>query len=202
MYALKETDYVDTTTGEVVVAPEEQHLADTAANIVCTHKEIDYAELEKTINEIGDKIANKLERAKRYREQAERRSQPLENSAAYLLEQIKPALIELAKRKLPRFQSGKREGEFTTKTLNLESCRFAFRKDGGTFIANKEKAVEFCILSKDRHPELLGFTDIKTILADEKGLLNWVKERNVTDYLEFISTSEVDEFAKVKCEIE
>jgi hypothetical protein len=189
---------IDEETGEVLLDREERDLI----ALLKEDKAPPDLSLEDYLNQVGDRITSKLERAKRLREQAERRAAPLEKSANYLLDCIAPVLRILAEEKLPRFQSGKKAGEFKSKTLDLETCRFAFRKAGGTFVFDPDKAIEYIKSGTDIDLDLLSCLSTKTVL-DEKALLKVLTERDtVKDHLDFVTISEVDEFATVKCEVD
>jgi hypothetical protein len=184
-------------TGEVLLDDFETKLI--ARGIEGIPNEGSYKELEDYINEIGDKISHKLEHAKRIRLQAERKAAPLEKSAQWMLDQIRPLLLELAKQKLPRYKDGAKAGEFKSKTLDLDSCRFAFRKAGGIFIHDEEGAIAYL----DKHSDE-KFTTIKTIL-DKAKALNWLISQHLLDKeetLSFVTKTPLDELAKVEVKID
>lgn len=181
---------------------EETHWLEkvTATAFIGTSEKLE--EMRVYLDDVGERIASKLERAKRYREQAERRAKPLEASAKFLLDSIKPILIQYAQAKLPKYQSGDNVGKYKSKTLDLETARFSFKKVGGTFIFNDEKAMDFINDNYDKYPELDRFVETKTSI-DKSALAEFLKNwENQEEILAFMSNVPDNDFAEVKCVVE
>jgi len=198
-----ETLTVDQDTGEVVLSPEELAILEGAGS----SQSENCFDLEKYVDQVGDIIASKLERAQRYREQAEKRSKPLERSAEYLLLQITPHLRQLAEAKLPKYMSGDHAGQYKSKTLHLSNASFAFTKAGGNYIANEQQAMDFirevyplypdidkCIETVEKldKPKLLSYLEREKLLEDDN-----YKER----LMGFVGIVKEDPLASVKVKL-
>lgn len=188
---------VDQETGEVILTSEEQQELESKEN----ESPKDY------LTRIGDVIASKLQRARRYRLQAEKLAIPHEKTANWLVATINPLLKQYAPDVLPKYQSGENVGHYKSKTLNLSTISFSFTKDGGNYIANEERAIQFCKAMKSFYPSLANFVETKTILRkaellsylEKEGFMS--KEDLKQDIMAFVSVVPVDEFAKVKVNI-
>lgn len=178
---------VDEETGEVLLEDSELRLLENTTALSPATLEVDLKALEQHIDMVGDKISARLQIARRYREQAERRATVHEKAAQWMLEQIRPLLPTLAEAKLPRYKEGEKVGQYKSKTLDLASCRFAFRKAGGWSIHNEQAALEYC----DKYCR-----DFIKLKVDNAKLLAYLKAKN--EKPEFILDTTVDEFAKVE----
>jgi len=182
-----------------ILEPDEEELVKRGQDL---KTEADLKELSGYLEEIGEKIASKLERAKRYKEQGERRASPLEASAKYLLDCIRPLLIKYAEARLPKYQSGKNIGKYSSKTLDLETARFSFKKASGAVIYNDDRALSWLQENSKSYPELSKFIETKTTITKPEltaFLKNW---KNQEDILGFMSNCDDNEFAEVKCVID
>lgn len=177
----------DTETGEISLTEEEFALVEEGKFILHAPNPQDLTEY---VDKLGDTISKKLEQAKRYREQAERRAAPLEKTAEWLLLQLTPLVQELAAQKLPK----RADGTFKSKTLNLPSCSFSFTKTGGPSIFDEKGALSWC-----REKGLYHFIKQSIEKAD---LMDFLKKSDGINEAPFIVNHKVDEFAKVKVKLD
>lgn len=173
----------DVETGEITLTEEEFVLLEHGKTPFVTP-----AGLAEYVDTMGDVITKKLEQAKRYREQAERRAKPLEKSANWLLQQLTPLLRELAATKLVKKSDGK--------TLHLASCSFSFTKVGGYAYAIDDDSIiaGWC--------KEMGMTQFVHEKVDKPALMTFLQKTNGLNEAPFIVHHKVDEFAKVKVKLD
>lgn len=154
-------------------------------------------DFEGKLEQVTDKICSYLERAARYRKQAEERAAPLEKSAGHWELFAKALAKALAVHRLPRVKTGPNAGNFTAKTLKLSSGNWAFSKVGGTSIFNfdefKKKVEEDGV---EKHKDYASFE----IVVNYKKALAAVKEGKLKGFPGVKESSE-DPLGEVKVKL-
>jgi hypothetical protein len=91
----------------------------------------DLDKFEEKLDQIVDRItAHQLAIAK-YQEQLEKRIKPRQGAIDWWSKVLEPLAIDLAEKRLPRYKSGTKQGQFSKKTLHLSSGSIEFEKGGG-----------------------------------------------------------------------
>lgn len=89
------------------------------------------AALRDKVDQVVDIVATCRERARRYREQGERRAKAKEARAKRYEQFIAAAAKVLGEHLIPRVQTGERQGAYRQKFLDLPSGRITYKKGGG-----------------------------------------------------------------------
>ena len=103
---------------------------------------------EDKLDQVAERVAAHLQTAARWREQTEKRCDPLDSAANFWDKHfVQPMAARLAPYRLPRYQSGKNKGNYSKKSLHLRSLSISFEASGGHYVHDK-KAIEAHIKEK------------------------------------------------------
>jgi hypothetical protein len=91
----------------------------------------DLEAFELKLDQIVDRITSHQLEIEKLTKQLEKRIAPRHKAMGWWLKFLEPLAIQLAEKRLPRYKSGQKAGQFSKKTLHLESGSVEFEKGGG-----------------------------------------------------------------------
>lgn len=158
--------------------------------------EFELQEFESKIDQIADKILGHAERTTRWRGSCEKRCEPFDKAAEFWANFMEPLAKQLAAFRLPRFKSGARKGEFSQKTMWLQSGGISFTQSGG-FYQHDPELVKKHIEEQgvEKFAELIGAKATVTYSYDK--LISALKKGTLKD-IPGTGHRQVNPLAKVK----
>lgn len=115
------------------------------------------AAFERRLDEVVDRASSHKERAARYRSNCEARCAPLDKAAAFYEREF---IVPMARMLAPHKLKTNKHGEYTSKTLVLESGSISFKKGGGAAVSDRDQLAA--------HIEKVGLESFKDIKAERK----------------------------------
>lgn len=145
-----------------------------------TREELDAYEAK--LDQLTDRVLGYLERAARYRASAEMRCKPLDGAAGfYQAAFIEPMGRALAVHRLPRYgPTAKKAGEYSKKTMVLNSGAIQFTQTGGFYVHDKEE-----VRAAIKKQGIANFANIdakEVVSYDHNKLMSALKAGTIKDF--------------------